>query len=84
MKARRRGLIVNIGSAVASAMPEAPYLQAYGASKAYLDALSRSLDVECSPHGVRVQNQWPMWVHTTVRRGPAAVARRLRRGRCAP
>lgn len=27
MKARRRGLIVNIGSGVASAMPQAPYLQ---------------------------------------------------------
>lgn len=95
MKARGRGLIVNIGSGIASAMPEAALLSggwggrawlfavtqmtvhcmhawtplfplpdppAYGAAKTYVDSLSRSLDAEAAPYGVRVQNLWPMFV----------------------
>ncbi|PRW57982.1 very-long-chain 3-oxoacyl- reductase 1-like [Chlorella sorokiniana] len=66
MKARGKGLIVNIGSGIASAMPEAPLLSAYGAAKSYVDSLSRSLDAEASTYGVRVQNMWPMFVYTKI------------------
>ncbi|KAI7844061.1 hypothetical protein COHA_002205 [Chlorella ohadii] len=66
MKARGKGLIVNIGSGIASAMPEAPLLSVYGAAKTYVDSLSRSLDAEAAPYGVRVQNMWPMFVYTKI------------------
>ena len=112
MKARRRGNIVNIGSATASAMSEAPLLSGahcrtlhpqrrstwwglmcgasppsatphmltlllnhcrclpssavYAASKAYLESLSRSVDAEAAPLGVRCQCLWPMFVATRM------------------
>lgn len=38
----------------------------YAATKLYLDSLSRSLDAEARAFGVRVQNQWPMYVATRM------------------
>jgi 17beta-estradiol 17-dehydrogenase / very-long-chain 3-oxoacyl-CoA reductase len=66
MRARGRGLVVNIGSATASLMQEAPLLQGYAATKAYLDNLSRSLDAEYAPFGVRVQCIWAAFVATRM------------------
>lgn len=40
--------------------PSGP-LPVYGASKSYVDSLSRSIHAEAAP-GVRVQNIWPMFV----------------------
>lgn len=53
MLAAGRGLVVNVGSASASGWP---YLTLYAASKAALQAASRSLDLELAPQGVRVQH----------------------------
>ncbi|EFN59097.1 hypothetical protein CHLNCDRAFT_56728 [Chlorella variabilis] len=66
MRERGRGAIVNVGSGVSTVMPQAPLLAVYGATKAYVDSLSRSLDAEYSPMGVRVQNQAPMYVATKM------------------
>ncbi|KAL6781983.1 hypothetical protein ACKKBF_B10185 [Auxenochlorella protothecoides x Auxenochlorella symbiontica] len=66
MKERGRGLIVNVGSGAATAIPSGPLLAVYTASKAYVDALSRSLDHEYREFGVRVQNQAPLFVATKM------------------
>lgn len=41
-------------------------LAVYAGTKAFVDALSRSLDAEYGPLGVRVQNQSPMFVATKM------------------
>lgn len=66
MRARRRGVIINVGSGVSTVIPASPLLSVYGGSKAFVDAFSRSLDAEYAPLGVRVQNQSPMFVATKM------------------
>ena len=66
MRERGRGVIVNIGSGVATLLPSSPLLSVYAGSKAYVDCLSRSLDVELARFGVRVQNQAPLFVATKM------------------
>ncbi|KAK9862621.1 hypothetical protein WJX84_010429 [Apatococcus fuscideae] len=60
MKARRRGAIVFIGSAAATVLPASPLLAVYGATKAYLDQLARSLSLENMSAGISIQNQAPL------------------------
>lgn len=52
IQARRPGAIVNVSS-TASRLGQAGHT-AYGASKAALDSLTRSMAVELGPHGIRV------------------------------
>lgn len=65
MKARKRGLIVCIGSA-ASEIPSDPLYAAYAATKASPEAFCRSLKVECAPFGIDVQCQVPLLVKTKL------------------
>jgi NAD(P)-dependent dehydrogenase (short-subunit alcohol dehydrogenase family) len=53
MRARRAGVIVNVGS-LAGRVPAVPYGGFYAASKHALGALSESLAAEVGPFGVRV------------------------------
>jgi NAD(P)-dependent dehydrogenase (short-subunit alcohol dehydrogenase family) len=59
-----RGYVVNLAS-IAGTLP-APALAAYGASKAALIALSRSLDREEADNGVRVTALCPAFVDTPM------------------
>lgn len=65
MKARKRGLIMCIGSA-ASEIPSDPLYAAYAATKASPEAFCRALKVECAPFGVDVQCQVPLLVKTKL------------------
>eukprot|EP00887_Chlorella_sp_A99_P005417 scaffold1.g5417.t1 len=66
MKARRRGAIINIGSGSATVVPSAPLLSVYAGTKAYIEALSKSLAQEYRSFGITVQNQAPMFVATKL------------------
>lgn len=65
MKARGRGVIVNVGSGN-GLLPSVPLLSSYAGTKAYINQFSRSLDVEASTDGVRVQDQLPLFVATKM------------------
>lgn len=64
MKSRRRGAIVNIGSAAGVAT--APLLAQYGAAKSYIAMFSKALNYEMRSFGVHVQCQVPMFVTTKL------------------
>lgn len=49
-----------------NATPAPPAVSGYAATKAYLDNLSRSLDAEYAPFGVRVQCIWAAFVATRM------------------
>jgi 17beta-estradiol 17-dehydrogenase / very-long-chain 3-oxoacyl-CoA reductase len=66
MKARKRGAIVNVGSGSATFLPSYPLYAVYGATKAYVDELSRDLQAECGAYGVTVENQAPFYVATKM------------------
>jgi 17beta-estradiol 17-dehydrogenase / very-long-chain 3-oxoacyl-CoA reductase len=66
MKARKRGAIVNVGSGSATFLPSYPLYGVYGATKAYVDELSRDLHAELAPLGVTVENQAPFYVATKM------------------
>lgn len=78
---RRQGSVVNVAS-VAGVMGT-PFLSPYGAAKAGLVSLTRSLAVEWGAEGVRVNALCPGWTATDLNRGmwedpaagPATVAR---------
>ena len=55
---QRPGVVVNISS-IDSLRPSAPGLGHYGASKAALNALTRSVAVEYGPRGIRVNALLP-------------------------
>lgn len=59
-----RGAIINIGSVVGLA-PELG-MSAYGASKAFVLALSQGLQLELAPHGVHVQAVLPAATRTEI------------------
>jgi NAD(P)-dependent dehydrogenase (short-subunit alcohol dehydrogenase family) len=70
MKARGRGVIVNIASTAArSAVADHP---AYCASKAGLVGLTRAVALEGAPHGVRAVAVSPTWVETEMLHASAA------------
>jgi len=54
--------IINIGSL--SAFQPVPYMNVYAATKAYVLSLSRALNVELEPRGIRVMAVCPGWVKT--------------------
>lgn len=57
MKSRKKGAIINIAS-LAGLGPQ-PYLSQYGATKAYVDFMSRGLNYECRDFGITVQCIYP-------------------------
>jgi uncharacterized protein len=63
---RRRGDIINIASVVAIRGDQPAISVGYGASKAYLLALSEGLDSELAPYGVRVQAVLPGVTRTAL------------------
>lgn len=65
MKARHRGVIVNVGSAN-GILPAVPLLSVYAGSKAYINQFTRSMDEELKPFNVRVQDQCPFFVTTKI------------------
>lgn len=65
MTRRQRGYIVNISSG-SGILPSCPLLSIYAATKAYVDHLSRSMDVEYKQFGVRVQSQTPFFIATKL------------------
>ncbi|CAN6464320.1 unnamed protein product [Victoria cruziana] len=68
MVKKKKGAIVNIGSAAGSLMPAGPLATIYSATKAYIDKFSRSLHVEYKQHGIDVQCQAPLYVATKMTR----------------
>ncbi|MQM20910.1 hypothetical protein Taro_053940 [Colocasia esculenta] len=66
MRKRRRGVVVNVGSASAGVLPSFPFFSTYAATKAYLTVLSRSLDLEYKNSGISVQCQVPLTVATKI------------------
>lgn len=59
---RREGKIVELDSL--SAFQPVPYLNVYGASKAFVLSYSRALNQELRPKGIRVMAVSPGWVQT--------------------
>jgi 17beta-estradiol 17-dehydrogenase / very-long-chain 3-oxoacyl-CoA reductase len=65
MKSRRRGAIVNLGSAN-GLLPAVPLLSTYAGSKSFINQFTRSLDAELRQFNIRVQDQCPMFVATKM------------------
>ncbi|KAJ6431039.1 hypothetical protein OIU84_018525 [Salix udensis] len=72
---RRRGAIVNIGSGASTVMPSHPLFTIYAATKAYIDQLSRCLNVEYKRYGIHVQCQVPLYVATKMASKVASIRR---------
>lgn len=66
MEANRKGLIINISSF--SATYPTPLLAVYGATKTYIDFLSRSLSMEYENKGITIQSVLPSFVSTNMSR----------------
>ncbi|KAK9675477.1 hypothetical protein RND81_11G009500 [Saponaria officinalis] len=66
MISRKKGAIVNIGSAASVVVPSHPLFAIYAATKAYVDQFSRSLHVEYKSLGIDVQCQVPLYVATKM------------------
>ncbi|URE47200.1 short chain dehydrogenase [Musa troglodytarum] len=66
MLRRRRGAVVNIGSAASAVLPSFPFSAVYAATKAYIDQFSRSLFAEYKRMGIDVQCQIPFYVATKM------------------
>lgn len=66
MVARRRGVIINIGSISAMIVNRPQWQPAYNASKAAVHQLTKSLAAEWAPHGVRVNALAPGYVKTEM------------------
>eukprot|EP00803_Ostreobium_quekettii_P002530 evm.model.scf_3169.2 EVM.evm.TU.scf_3169.2 scf_3169:9246-13562(-) len=66
MVERKRGLVVSLGSGVGSVLPASPLLAAYAGTKAYIEQLTKCLDVEYRKQGIRFQDQAPLFVATKM------------------
>ena len=76
---RRSGAVVNVASV--AGLAAVPAMSHYGAAKAAVLSLTRTLAVEWAPAGVRVNALVPGWVATDLtefaRRGDESIGRRL-------
>lgn len=61
---RGKGLVVNVSSTL-GCIPT-PYASVYGATKSFIDAFSRQLQIEYSDHPVKIVNLTPGAVHTKL------------------
>jgi len=59
---KKKGLIVNVGSAAGVLPCGDPFYGLYAGSKAFVDQYSRSLNLEYSNSGIKVENQIPWFV----------------------
>ncbi|KAK9146467.1 hypothetical protein Sjap_006370 [Stephania japonica] len=66
MMERRRGAIVNLGSASGSFVRSFPLFTVYAATKAYIHLFSTSISLEYKRHGIDVQCQAPYFVTTRL------------------
>ncbi|XP_031480011.1 very-long-chain 3-oxoacyl-CoA reductase 1-like [Nymphaea colorata] len=66
MVKKRRGVILNLGSAAGSVLPAYPFSALYGATKAYIHHFSKTLNVEYKRFGIHVQCQAPFFVATKL------------------
>ncbi|XP_050375113.1 very-long-chain 3-oxoacyl-CoA reductase 1-like [Argentina anserina] len=66
MLKKKRGAIVNIGSASSVIVPSYPLYTAYAASKAYLAVFTRCTSLEYKQHGIDIQCQIPIFVATKM------------------
>ena len=66
MVRRRKGAIVNIGSAAATVLPADPLYAVYAGTKGFVDQLSRTLTTEYAHKGIHVQLQAPLYVATKM------------------
>ncbi|XP_062110535.1 very-long-chain 3-oxoacyl-CoA reductase 1-like [Humulus lupulus] len=66
MLRKKKGAIVNIGSASSTIVPSYPLFTIYAATKAYLAMLSRCIYVEYKHSGIDIQCQIPVFVATKM------------------
>lgn len=66
MLARKKGAIVNVGSAAGLIHSGDPLYAVYSGTKAYVDFFSRSLNLEYKAKGIHVQCQVPYFVPTKL------------------
>ncbi|KAM6589492.1 hypothetical protein CsatA_012097 [Cannabis sativa] len=66
MLRKKKGAILNIGSASSTIVPSYPLFTLYAATKAYLAMLSRSISVEYKHSGIDIQCQIPVFVATKM------------------
>lgn len=64
MVARGKGLVVNVSSILGSV--PTPYMSVYGATKSFVDAFSRQLQIEYSDHPIDIINLTPGAVYTKL------------------
>eukprot|EP00596_Hydrurales_sp_CCMP1899_P002386 CAMPEP_0119042400 /NCGR_PEP_ID=MMETSP1177-20130426/14999_1 /TAXON_ID=2985 /ORGANISM="Ochromonas sp, Strain CCMP1899" /LENGTH=264 /DNA_ID=CAMNT_0007009175 /DNA_START=248 /DNA_END=1042 /DNA_ORIENTATION=- len=64
MLTRKRGAIVNIGSA--AGVSTSPLLAQYGAAKGYISMMSKAMNAELKGRNIHVQCQVPMFVATKL------------------
>lgn len=65
MKSRRRGVIINIGSAN-GILPSVSLLSTYAGSKAFINQFTRSMDFELRGFNIRMHDQCPFFVTTKI------------------
>ena len=78
----RGGSIVSVSS-IAGGPPGAPQMSAYGAAKAALNSLARSVAIEYARHGVRMNLVAPGFVETVVTGPRAGIEHKVPLGRAA-
>uniref|UniRef100_A0A7N0T9I7 NAD(P)-binding protein n=1 Tax=Kalanchoe fedtschenkoi TaxID=63787 RepID=A0A7N0T9I7_KALFE len=68
MMKKKRGAIVNMGSASAHVLDAYPLVSIYGATKAYIEHFSKSISIEYGRYGIDVQCQAPSYIATKMTR----------------
>lgn len=63
---KKKGAIVNIGSASTAVAPSFPLYTIYAATKSYLAMLSRCISLEYKQSGIDIQTQIPVFVATKM------------------
>ncbi|XP_054804932.1 very-long-chain 3-oxoacyl-CoA reductase 1-like [Prosopis cineraria] len=73
MMKKKKGAIVNIGSASASVVPSFPLHTTYSATKAYVAMLSKCISLEYKTQGIDIQCQVPLYVATKMTKMKASL-----------